>query len=68
MTEDEERPLYYLVVVPVGEACYLKEHTLNRFPDGIACADCERVASQAAVDGVDPDRAIRASRVWEPEP
>lgn len=66
MTDDRERPSYFVVVVPVGEACYLKEHRLNRYPDGITCQDCELVASQAVVDGIDPDEAIRAFRAWEP--
>jgi hypothetical protein len=68
VTEDQERPLFYLVVVPVGESCYLKGHTLNRYPDGITFRDCELVTSQAMIDGIDPDQAIQAFRVWEPEP
>jgi hypothetical protein len=35
--------------------------------DGITCQDCETVAAQAVVDGVDVDTAILAFRAWEPE-
>ena len=68
MTDDQERLQYHAVLVPVAEECYSNGHTLNRWPDHVTCADCETVAAQAVVDGIDPDTAIRAFRAWEPEP
>jgi hypothetical protein len=66
MTEDG-RTRHYLVVVPVGPECYRKSHRLTRYDDGITCQDCGLVASQAMVDGIDPDTAIRVFREWEPQ-
>lgn len=56
----------YLVVVPVGPECFDKGHRINRYEDALTCADCAQVASQAALEGVDPDRAVDAFRAWEP--
>lgn len=55
-------PTAYVVVVPVSEECYTAGHSLNRYSDGITCADCETVAAQAALDGVDVDTAIQLFR------
>ena len=65
--EANQRPTAYIVVVPVSEDCYAAGHSLNRYPDGITCSDCETVAAKAFVDGVDVDTAIRSFRAWSLE-
>jgi hypothetical protein len=63
-TDDQERPLYYLVICPVSEACYANSHRLNHFDDHVSCVDCELVAAQSMEDGVDVDTALLAFRAW----
>ncbi len=65
--DNEPEVAYFAVIIPVGPTCVEYGHRLNVWDDLVACADCERVAIQAAADRKDPEAAVALFRQWDPK-